>query len=87
MTDREKALMRVQTCGFALTEANLFLDTHPSSSEALEYYHNAVENYNNAVKLYTESFGPLNVTQVKSRDSWTWTEGCMPWEGDCNVEL
>ena len=46
MTDREKALMRVQTSAFAVTEATLFLDTHPGSREALDYYHKAVNEYN-----------------------------------------
>ena len=36
MTEREKALMRVQTFSFALNEANLFLDTHPKSREAFD---------------------------------------------------
>ncbi|MBP3480576.1 MAG: spore coat protein CotJB [Clostridia bacterium] len=87
MTDREKALMRVQTSAFAVTEATLFLDTHPGSREALDYYHKAVNEYNDAVNIFITNFGPLEATQVKSRDNWTWTEGCMPWEGECNVEL
>lgn len=87
MTDREKALLRVQTLGFELTEANLFLDTHPKSREALEYYHRVVGEYNNAVNKYTAQFGPLDVTQISSTESWTWTDGCMPWEAECNVEI
>lgn len=87
MTDREKALMRVQTYGFALDEAALFSDTHPDSAEALDYYHRAVADYENAVKRYVDAFGPLTRTQVKSRERWTWVDGCMPWEADCNVEL
>lgn len=87
MTDREKALMRVQTLGFAVVEANLFLDTHTGSREALDYYHRVVNEYNEAVNNFITNFGPLDVTQVLSKDSWTWTEGCMPWEGECNVEI
>ena len=52
MTDREKALMRVQTSAFAVTEATLFLDTHPGSREALDYYHKAVNEYNDAVNIF-----------------------------------
>ena len=79
--------MRVQTYGFALDEAVLFLDTHSKSREALEYYHKALTEYNNAVSNYVANFGPLDITQIKSHDKWTWTEGCMPWEVDCNVEI
>lgn len=87
MTEREKAMMRVQTYSFALNEANLFLDTHPDSREALDYYHKTLKEYNDAVQIYITNFGPIDVTQVLSHDTWTWTEGCMPWEGDCNVEI
>ena len=87
MNDREKALMRVQTCGFALDEAVLYLDTHPSDREALAYYHKALDEYQNAVNNFVLNFGPLNITEVKSHDKWTWTEGCMPWEAECNVEI
>ena len=60
---------------------------YENSREALDYYHKAVKEYNDAVNIFITNFGPLEATQVKSRDNWTWTEGCMPWEGECNVEL
>lgn len=87
MDERLKALMRVQTYGFALDEAILFLDTHPNDRDALDYYHKAQAEYENAVKLYTTKFGPLEAKKVMSRDGWAWVEGCMPWEEKCNVEL
>ena len=87
MTDKQKALMRVQTYGFALDEAVLFLDTHPDNKDALDYYHKALSEYENAVGNFISNFGPLDITQVKSHDKWTWVEGCMPWEEDCNVEI
>ena len=87
MTDREKALMRVQTYGFALDEAILFLDTHPDNREALDFDHKAQSDYDNAVMIYTSNFGPLQAKAVRNRNGWSWVEGCMPWEGECNVEL
>lgn len=87
MTDMQKALLRVQTAGFALDEAVLFLDTHPEDRQALDYYHKILEEYNAAVAMYVNDFGPLEATQVKSRDRWTWVDGCMPWEEECNVEI
>lgn len=87
MSDKTKALMHIQTVGFAIDEAVLFLDTHPTSADALAYYHNAVAEYNKAVEDYVTKYGPLNATQVKSHKSWSWVEGCMPWEEECNVEI
>lgn len=87
MTEKTKALMHIQTIGFAIDEAVLFLDTHPDNTEALEYYHNAVAQYNKATSEYISKFGPLTSNQVISNTKWTWVEGCMPWEEDCNVEI
>lgn len=86
MSDRQKALMRVQTYGFALDEAVLFLDTHPSDSHAMKYYHETLMQYNAAVSDYVSKYGPLNVSQVNG-NAWTWATDCMPWEGECNVEV
>ena len=87
MTEQTKALMRVQTYGFALDEAILFLDTHPDNREAIEYYKKVQTDYDNAVKLYTTKFGPLEAKQVRNHTEWEWVKGCMPWESECNVEL
>lgn len=87
MTERERALLRVQTLGFAMNEANLFLDTHPTDRDALDYYHKTVADYTDAVQQYITKYGPIDASQVQSRERWTWVDGCMPWEADCNVEL
>lgn len=87
MDDRAKALLRVQTTGFAIDEAALFLDTHPQDKQALDFYHKTIEEYNRAVENYVSNFGPINVNQVRSHDTWSWTRGCMPWEAECNVEI
>ena len=86
MSDRQKALMRVQTYGFALDEAVLFLDTHPNDAKAIKYYHETLAQYNAAVDDFVSKFGPLNVSQVNG-GKWTWATDCMPWEGECNVEI
>ena len=38
MDNRDAMLKRVQVYDFALYEARLFLDTHPTCKEALDYY-------------------------------------------------
>lgn len=87
MTDKTKAIMRIQTLSFAIDEAVLFLDTHPDNKDALSYYHKAVAEYEQAIENFIETYGPMNANQVKSKSKWTWVEGCMPWEEDCNVEV
>lgn len=87
MTEKARALMRVQTLGFALDEAILFLDTHTNDKAALDFYTQTLNEYNEAINMYVKRFGPLNSKQMTNENSWSWVEGCMPWESECNVEL
>ena len=87
MNEKARALMRVQEYGFALDEAILFLDTHTDDKDALEFYKKTLEEYNDAVAFYVKNYGPLNAKQMTAPDHWSWVEGCMPWESECNVEL
>ena len=87
MNERKKALMRVQTYGFSLDEAVLFLDTHPNDKAALDYYHKTLALYNMAVKEYVANYGPLETTQVHSNKNWSWATDRLPWEDDYNVEI
>ncbi len=87
MNDRKKALMRVQTYGFALDEVLLFLDTHPNDREALDYYHETLKLYKMAVKDYVTNYGPLDFMQVQGGKNWTWATDMMPWEDEHNVEI
>ena len=79
MNDRKKALMRVQTYGFALDEAVLFLDTHPHDERALALHKEYAEASKNLKKHYNEMFGPLTPADNMS-DTWDWVCGPWPWE-------
>ena len=65
MSERKKALMRVQTYGFALDEAALFLDTHKDDAQAMQYYRETLMQYNAAMSDYISKFGPLRVPSLE----------------------
>ena len=78
--NRELLLKRVQTCNFALVEANLFLDTHPRDRAALEYFHKHREMLKQATKEFTEKYGPLKTEDYNGESSWEWISDPWPWE-------
>ncbi len=80
MTDKETLVMRIQVCTFAMDEACLFLDTHPTDISALEYYRKHKEMRDTAVNEYTQLYGPLNPYECKAVDRWEWIDGPWPWE-------
>lgn len=81
MTDREKAMNAVYTNGFALDDARLFLNTHPDSREALDFYRRKAKLYREAMDSYQEKYGPIDPENGVMGDRWAWVEGPWPWEG------
>lgn len=78
--DKKRIMVSIYQLGFALNEAVLFLDTHPSDLEAIEYYNQVKEKYNEAVNIYADFFGPLVASNVTSENYWMWVATPMPWE-------
>lgn len=80
MNEREKLMRRVQEVSFAITEVNLFLDTHPTDKMALDYYNRYKLLRKKLMDEYTEKYGALTADNVKATDEWTWATTPWPWE-------
>ncbi len=80
MNQREKMLKELQEYSFALTEVNLFLDSHPNDQNALDYYHQNRVAYQHALSEYESQFGPMTITGVECTNAWTWVDTPWPWE-------
>ena len=81
---RNQLLRKIQKHSFALVEAQLFLDGHPSCKRALEYFSCQKELYDRYVAEYEEKFGPLTPCSGVGNDSWKWIQGPWPWEREAN---
>lgn len=97
MNDRCELMQQVYETGFAVTEAALYLDTHPCDAEAIRYFEMARGSYKTAVKDYTSRFGPLNYRTVRfvetendgcgcqddgyGQECFNWVKEPWPWEG------
>ena len=79
--DRNGLMKIITQASFALDDTRLFLDTHPSCKEAIEYYNKAQAVREVAWNEYTSKFGPLTFYEVSNEDYWEWNKGPMPWEG------
>lgn len=77
---REEAMRQVQMYGFALIDTGLFLDTHPTNRDALDYYANTRTRYLEAVEEYEQQFGPLTAQDTDTDSGWAWVETPWPWE-------
>ena len=78
---RENLLRRIQELSFAKVETELYLDTHPDSAAALDYYKKNLTMLDDAMTEYQNKYGPLFAEGVVA-DRWTWVEGKWPWQID-----
>lgn len=80
--EREALMQRVQSCGFAFDEAQLFLDTHPCDQVALAQAAEYERMYRKAVEIFTEKVGPLTAKAAAhcEADRWNWIDCPWPWE-------
>ncbi len=78
---REKLLEEIQAVGFALTELNLYLDTHPWDQQALGDLNSLSKHYRMLTHEYESYFGPLyNFGHSISPYPWKWNEPPWPWQ-------
>mgnify|MGYP000010627171 FL=1 len=81
---RQSLLMQVTRAGFALDDAQLFLDTHPCDPGAMAYFQQMSGVYKEAVKAYSAQFGPLIAALNSDTAYWSWISDPWPWEGGMN---
>lgn len=79
MSDAE-LLEEIRALSFVKVELELFLDTHPNSTKALDYYYKTIEALEMLYDIYHEKFGPLLASGVVAPDKWTWVNTPWPWQ-------
>ena len=75
-------MRKVQIAQFSVTEANLYLDTHPYDCEALaalEYYSDMLAE---AIEKYESECGPL-IAESSTEVPFEWVKAPFPWEIEC----
>lgn len=87
-TSKDALLMAVNQAGFAVTEANLYLDTHPCDSQAIAYLKQMSQAYADARNAYEAQYGPLRaeMPEIQSTGPGQTTRGHGK-EAVINVDL
>ncbi len=76
---KKNLLQKLRVCAFALTEARLYLDTHPDDRKALSFYREHMEMFCTLKKEWESCTGePLD--QQASR--WNWVNTPWPWQSE-----
>ncbi len=73
-------MRKLQSCSFALVEANLYLDSHPTCKMGLEYFRKHRDEYEKLEAEYVEKYGPVRAVQSSAEKKWDWVSTPFPWE-------
>ena len=78
--EKKKLMKLIQQYSFAVTEAVLYLDTHPNSRKALKFREKYAKMRADAVELYEKKYGPLTMYAENCEYDWKWVNEPWPWE-------
>ena len=76
---RADMLKEIMSLDFALTELQLYLNTHPEDEKALCLYKKYAKELKDLKEKYQKVYGPL--TKEFPCNKWRWLEEPWPWEG------
>ena len=79
MNEREILLKKIGTCKFAITDIDLFLDTHPADSETLSKREQYIKELEPLVKKFEQKYGPLTKDE-NAANNWSWIKDPWPWD-------
>ncbi|BBF43943.1 polypeptide composition of the spore coat protein CotJB [Lachnospiraceae bacterium KM106-2] len=96
MSERQSLMKEINEASFAIVDATLYLDTHPTDEAALQFFDEAMNKRKAAMQQYESKFEPLIIDCVNQQPAsdqadtkypgmkhWRWADGPAPWEGVC----
>lgn len=83
---RDELLKKLTAMDFYLIDLQLYLNTHPTDSEALNIYNNMVKEAKELREEYQRMYGMLTANST-SKMPWQWIENPWPWQHSFNFDL
>ena len=83
MSNKEQMLKDISIVDFILVEFALYLDTHPTDRNAMEYFNHYSRMKNQMVKEFSQKYFPLTKDLAESNKEWRWVATPLPSEGAC----
>ncbi len=79
--NQQEMLKQLQEISFTLVELNLYLDTHPDCTQALELYNTYFSQQHALREEYEKNYGPLlNFGNMPAGENFNWINSPWPWE-------
>lgn len=81
MTKREAMLKQIATYQFAAHDLQLYLDTHPDDSDAMQQMRQYRKKAAPLTEQYEKQYGALT-KRAEDGNNWDWIKGPWPWESE-----
>lgn len=82
VNSQKELLEKIQEIGFAVVDLNLFLDTHPDCTQALELYTKLSSTLKSLKADYVAKYGPLCATDSDKNSPFAWVDDGHKWPWD-----
>lgn len=82
--DRKQLSRQMTAEQFAAFDTQLYLDTHPHDSVALQMFNNYQKSYQEYKKQYEAACGPLMADDGAMDGKWSWIDNPWPWDKEAN---
>ena len=83
MGNKEQLYHDIGIVSFVLTELSLYLDTHPTDRNAIEYFNHYNRIRHQMIKEFSMKYFPLTLDLAERNKEWRWGDAPLPWEGVC----
>lgn len=83
MGRKEQLLKDIGIVSFVVIELALYLDTHPTDRNAMEYFNHYSNIRRQMTKEFSANYYPLTLDMTECGKEWGWGAAPFPWEGGC----
>lgn len=77
--DGAELLEKIRALSFVKVELELYLDTHPDCTVALEHYERCIDELGMLMEEYQSAYGPLIAAGGDNSNGWAWIKQPWPW--------
>ncbi len=71
----------IDVVSFQVIDTQLFLDSHPTDEEAIQYFNYFADLRRQGLSTYAQMYSPLTIDTAMPCESWDWATSPWPWEG------
>ena len=82
--DRKELQWQMTAEQFAAFDVQLYLDTHPNDTMALQLLNKYQGNHEELKKQFEMLYGPISSHNTSMSDRWMWIDNPWPWEMEAN---